>query len=210
MISCLEKNFVATQKTIYSQPKEKILQEHGNILLTLKSINKLFQLKRVNILQINFNQNLANMVEVMVKFRRPQNVNNCIGIKSYFLYQKMVQLNLIHLFSPPFVPAILLMNHICRWNKSSNSINTSYLTDSYIGFTLKMESVSKNTIFGLKMMVKSGLEKIFLKFLHAGDYFSLLHKSATNHKFSNKNNYLPDFKINFSRSLFTIILGQKW
>ena len=29
----------------------------------------------------------------------------------------------------------------------------SYLTDSYIGFTLKMESVSKNTIFGLKMMV---------------------------------------------------------
>ena len=48
----------------------------------------------------------------------------------------------------------------------------SYLTDSYIDFTLKMESVSKNTIFELKMMVKSGLEKIFLKFLHAGDYFS--------------------------------------
>ena len=44
-------------------------------------------------------------------------------------------------------------------------LNTSYLTDSYIGFTLKMESVTKNTIFGLKMMVKSGLEKIFLKFL---------------------------------------------
>ena len=38
----------------------------------------------------------------------------------------------------------------------------SYLTDSYIGFTLKMESVSKNTIFGLKMMVKSGLENLFL------------------------------------------------
>ena len=36
-------------------------------------------------------------------------------------------------------------------------INTSYLTDSYIVFTLKMESVSKNTIFDLKMMVKSGL-----------------------------------------------------
>ena len=30
--------------------------------------------------------------------------------------------------------------------------NTSYLTGSYIGFTLKMESVTKNTIFGLKMM----------------------------------------------------------
>ena len=45
-------------------------------------------------------------------------------------------------------------------------LNKSYLTDSYIGFTLKMESVSKNTIFGLKMMVKSGLEKIILKSLH--------------------------------------------
>ena len=78
--------------------------------------------------------------------------------------------------------------------------NTSYLTDSYIVFTLKMESVSKNTIFGLKMMVKSGLEKIVLKFLHAGDYFLLLHKSAQNDKFSNENNYLPawrDFKIFF-------------
>ena len=31
-----------------------------------------------------------------------------------------------------------------------------------------MESVSKNTIFGLKMMVKSGLEKFILKSLHAG------------------------------------------
>ena len=65
------------------------------------------------------------------------------------------------------------------------------LTDSYIGFTLKMESISKNTIFGLKMMVKSGLEKTFLKFLHGGDNFPLLHKSAQHHKFSNKNNYLP-------------------
>ena len=75
-----------------------------------------------------------------------------------------------------------------------------------------MESVSKNTIFGLKMIVKSGLEKIFLKFLHWGDYFSLLHKSVQNHKFSNKNNHLPawrDFKINFSRPLFTIIFRPK-
>ena len=75
-----------------------------------------------------------------------------------------------------------------------------------------MESVSKNAIFGLKMMVKSGLEKIFLKFLHAGDYFLLLHKSAQNQKFSNKKNYLPawrDFKILFSRPLFTIIFRPK-
>ena len=42
-------------------------------------------------------------------------------------------------------------------------INTSYLTDAYIVFTLKLESGSKITIFGLKMMVKSGLEKFILK-----------------------------------------------
>ena len=29
----------------------------------------------------------------------------------------------------------------------------------------------QNTIFGLKMIVKRGLEKIFLKFLHARNYF---------------------------------------
>ena len=63
-------------------------------------------------------------------------------------------------------------NQVCKFLTISKllpliSINTSYLTESYIGFTLKMESVSKNTIFGLKMMVKSGVEKIFLKFFHA-------------------------------------------
>ena len=50
-------------------------------------------------------------------------------------------------------------------------VNTSYLIDSYIVFTLKMKSVSQTTIFGLIMMVKSGLEKIFLKFLHAEAIF---------------------------------------
>ena len=40
-------------------------------------------------------------------------------------------------------------------------LNTSYLTDSYIVYTLKIESVPEIAIFGLKMMVKSGLEKIF-------------------------------------------------
>ena len=89
MISCLEKNFVATQKTIYSQPKQKVLLENGNILSTLTSINKLYQLKRVNILQINFNRNLAYMLEVMVKFRRPQNVNNFIRIKKCYLLKEL-------------------------------------------------------------------------------------------------------------------------
>ena len=54
------------------------------------------------------------------------------------------------------------------------ALNTSYLTDSYIIFTLKMESVSKNTIFGLKMMVKSGLEKFILKSLRAGQWLFLI------------------------------------
>ena len=91
------------------------------------------------------------------------------------------------------------------WYKS---VNTSYLTDSYIIFTLKMESVSKATIFGLKMMVKSGLEKISLKFLHAGHYFRFLHKNAQNLKFSNENDRVRawrKFENIFSRPLFTII-----
>ena len=48
-------------------------------------------------------------------------------------------------------------------------------------YFLKMEYVSNIIIFGLKMMVKSGLEKMFLKFLHAQSLFQttthLLHKS---------------------------------
>ena len=38
---------------------------------------------------------------------------------------------------------------------------------STIIFTLNMESVSKNTIFVLKMMLKSGLEKIILNSINA-------------------------------------------
>ena len=60
----------------------------------------------------------------------------------------------------------------CQGN--DQSFNTSYLTDSYIGFTLKMESVTKNTIFGLKIMAKSGLEKFILKSLLAGRQLFLL------------------------------------
>ena len=50
-------------------------------------------------------------------------------------------------------------------------LNTSYSTDSCIVFTLKMESLPEVTILGLKTMVKSGLEKIFLKFLHVEAIF---------------------------------------
>ena len=47
------------------------------------------------------------------------------------------------------------------------------MTGSYIAFTLKLESVSKVAIFGLNMMVKSGLAKFILKSLHAGNCFLL-------------------------------------
>ena len=60
-------------------------------------------------------------------------------------------------------------------SRHNKYFNTSYLTDSYIVFILKLESGSKITIFGLKMVVKSGLEKFILKSLHAGRWlFSLL------------------------------------
>ena len=62
------------------------------------------------------------------------------------------------------------------------------------------------------MIAKSGLEKILLKFLQGGDYFSLIHKSVQNHKFIDKNNHLSawrDFKTKFSKPLFTIIFRPK-
>ena len=78
-------------------------------------------------------------------------------------------------------------------------LNTSDLTDSYVIFTLKMEFVSKNTIFGLKLMVK---------FHHTEVYFALLNKSVQNHKFSNSSR-MEKFQKYFSRPLFTIIFRQK-
>ena len=41
-------------------------------------------------------------------------------------------------------------------------------------YNSKWNLYQKNTIFGLKMMVKSGLEKFILKFLHAGRWLFLL------------------------------------
>ena len=50
----------------------------------------------------------------------------------------------------------------------------SYLTDSYIVFILKMKSVSEIKIFGLKMMVKSGLEKNIFEIPPCGSHFLLI------------------------------------
>ena len=98
-----------------------------------------------------------------------------------------------------FTKRVIRWSHLLFWIRILLTRLTWLIHTS--DFTLKMESVSKNTIFGPKMMVKSGLEKIFLKFLHAGDYFPLLHKSAQNKRFSNKNNYLPSWR-DFKRFFF--------
>ena len=87
----------------------------------------------------------------------------------------------------------------------------SWITNIIFDLCL-FEDFSPVANFEQQSIVKSGLEKIFLKLLHAGDNFPLLHKSAQHHKFSNENNYLPawrDLKKKFSRPLFTIIFRPK-
>ena len=68
--------------------------------------------------------------------------------------------------SPSFNEKITNLIKVAWWKKFEFSFPltlfiTSYFTDAYIVFTLKMESVPKITIFDLKMMVKSGLKKYF-------------------------------------------------
>ena len=55
----------------------------------------------------------------------------------------------------------------------TSTINTQYMRNPDMVYVLKMKYVSKINIFGLNMMVKSGLEKIFLKFLHARGLFQV-------------------------------------
>ena len=55
-----------------------------------------------------------------------------------------------------FASKIFRMKKTPEMRNFTNVFNTSYLIDSYIVFTLEIESVYKITIFGLKMMVKSG------------------------------------------------------
>ena len=74
-----------------------------------------------------------------------------------------------------------------------HSFNTSYLTNSYIIFILKMESVCKITIFVIKMMVKSGLQKYFWNSSMQKPFY-LLTRFEENHKFRNKNNRLPTWR----------------
>ena len=58
----------------------------------------------------------------------------------------------------------LMEGPLCQDRKIIKKIHLNMSYMSFIGFTLKMEFVAKNT----KMMVKNGVEKIILKSLHAG------------------------------------------
>ena len=85
---------------------------------------------------------------------------------------------------------------------------TQNMTNPTIVSPVKMEYGRNFSISGLKMMVKSGLEKIFLKFFHALTMSFLLLNLDQKYTFSNKNNKASawkNFKNIFPRPLFIII-----
>ena len=103
-----------------------------------------------------------------------------------------------------FLPVFAWCDH-----KIVLQINTQYMRNPDMVYVLKMEYVSKINIFGLKMMVKSGLEKIFLKFLHAQGLFQTswftLYKWGfrSKYKFSTKNDLLCAWR-DFNRNFFDV------
>ena len=73
-----------------------------------------------------------------------------------------------------------------------------------------MESVPKDTIFGLKMIVKSGLEKIILKSLRAGYFYYWI--CDFGHFYEVRESSLPHggiSKIFFLHHCSPSFLGQK-
>ena len=108
-----------------------------------------------------------------------------------------------------------------RFNCSSLllwALNTQYMTNSTLVCPVKIEYVTNNNIFGLKMMMKSGLEKniwnssmlkpFSIKWIYLIEKRSFYQK----YKFSNKNDMVctwRNFKNIFSRPLFTIIFRPK-
>ena len=87
-------------------------------------------------------------------------------------------------------------------------LNTWYMTNSTLVSPVKMEYGWNFSISGLKMMMKSGLGKIFLKFLHALTMLILLLNLYFWSKFSNKNDMVSawrNFKNIFPKPHFIII-----
>ena len=78
-----------------------------------------------------------------------------------------------------------------------DDFNTQYMRNPDMVYVLKMEYVYKINIFGLNMMLKSGLEKIFLKFLHARAIFLVSHftsyKGGFLHKITNSLTKMTNF-----------------
>ena len=58
-----------------------------------------------------------------------------------------------------------------------------------------MEYVSKINIFGLKLMVKSGLEKIFMKSLHAQEVFYIKIVNSVIKMTSFAQGWIPIYKM---------------
>ena len=83
-----------------------------------------------------------------------------------------------------------------------SDINTQYMRNPDMVYVLKMEYVSKINIFGLKMMVKSGLEKIFFK-IPPCEHHVILIKTPLLYEVNSFN------RKKFSRPLFTIIFRPK-
>ena len=90
-------------------------------------------------------------------------------------------------------------------------LNTQYMTNSTLVSPVKMEYGWNFSISSLKM-IKSGIEKIFLKFLHELSMLFVLLNLYFWSKFSNNNDMVSawrNFKIIFPRPLFIIIFSQE-
>ena len=68
--------------------------------------------------------------------------------------------------NPPILSTVKLGDKE-RFEKEQIDVNKQNMTNPTILSQVKMEYGQNFSISGLKMMVKSGIEKIFLKFLHA-------------------------------------------
>jgi hypothetical protein len=108
----------------------------------------------------------------------------------------------LRFYYKPCLPLLFQPASIC------SLINTQYMTNSTLVSPAKMEYGWNFSISGLKMIMKSGLGKIFLKFLHALTMSFLLLNFDQKYKFSNENNMVSawrNFKNIFPRPLFIII-----
>ena len=97
-------------------------------------------------------------------FSRCKAFNSCHGIPNIVLgiLKKVVKLSLNFEKYPSILEFVKEFYSI---------VNTQFMTNLTIVYMVKMEYGWNFSISGLKMMVKSGPEEIFLKFLHAKAIF---------------------------------------